>query len=256
MHEQDRKEFAEVIRATFDNYHRELPMSATLRLWWEMLADFDITAVRMACMRHIASQPKYAPTIGQLLDLLRPNGTGDGRLGADEAWARALSGLDESETIVTTPEIMAAFSIAQTVMEAGDEVGARMAFKDAYNRIVAEARAAGRPVEWQASLGWDAEKREAVVHQAVTAGLLPAPKADVLLPPPKPTPQETYPEGLAKLKTMMATLTPKTEQLRKAREAQAAAARSETAEAKQEMTNKVHAHEEKFSMESTRAASF
>jgi len=260
MHEQDRKEFAEVIRATFDNYHREQPMNSTLRVWWEMLVGFDMAAVRGACMSHIATEPKYPPTIGQLLSLLRGSSGGDGRLGADEAWARALTGLDESETIITTPEIMAAFSIAQTVLETGDEVGARMAFKDAYNRIIAEARAAGKPVEWQASLGWDAEKRERVVNQAVAAGLLSAPKAAALLPPPKPKTQDAYPEGLARLKAMMATLTPKTEQLQRAREAESAADRERTTAAKQRAKEMTREQEKKSisnsAKTSTHTASF
>ncbi|TXD58885.1 hypothetical protein FUT88_13505 [Ralstonia sp. TCR112] len=260
MHEQDRKEFAEVIRATFDNYHREQPMNSTLRVWWEMLAGFDMAAVRGACMRYIATEPKYPPTIGQLLGLLRGSNGGDGRLGADEAWARALTGMDESETIITTPEIMAAFSIAQTVLESGDEVGARMAFKDVYNRIVSEARAAGKPVEWQASLGWDAEKRARVVNQAVAAGFLPAPKAAALLPPPKPKTQDVYPEGLARVKAMMATLTSKREQFQRAREAESAADRDRTAAAKQQAEEMTREHEKKsasdFAKNPTHAASF
>lgn len=246
MHEQDRKEFVEVIRATFDNYQREQPLNTTLRVWWEMLISFDIAAVRSACLRHIATEPKFPPTIGQLLGILRgPAANNDGRLGADEAWARALTGLDESTTIMTTPEIMEAFSIAQPVLDGGDEVGARMAFKDAYNRIVTAARAAGKPVEWQASLGWDPEKRKAVVRQAVTTGLLPAPKAAALLSPPEPKAGDVYPEGLAKLKAMMSTLKPKTQQIREARAAQAAADRAAAAEAKEDAASKARAHNEK-----------
>ncbi|SOY56833.1 replicative helicase loader/inhibitor [Cupriavidus taiwanensis] len=241
MLEQDKKEFAEVIRATFDNYHREQPMNATLRLWWEMLAGFDIAAVRGACLKHIATELRYAPTIGQLLENLRGPAGADGRLGADEAWAKALIGLDESETVVTTPEIMEAFAIARPVLEGGDEVGARMAFKDSYNRIVAEARSAGKPVARQASLGWDPQKREYAVSEAVNAGLLPAPTASALLPPPAPRKAETDPEGLQRLREAISQLKPASQKIREAREAASAAERAKLEDAKRETQAKVDA---------------
>lgn len=239
MHEQDKKEFAEVIRATFDNYHREQPMNATLRLWWEMLAGFDIAAVRAACLRFIATEPKYPPTIGQLLEILRPGGGNDGRLGADEAWAKALLGQDQSETVVTTPEILAAMSAAQPVLDMGDEIGARMAFKDAYNRLVAEARAAGKPVEWLPTLGWNKEKQAGALREAVKAGLLPAPKATAMLPPPTPTKVDIDPKGLARLREAVSQLKPASQKIREAREAAAAAERERLEAAKRASAEKV-----------------
>lgn len=239
MHEQDKKEFAEVIRATFDNYHREQPMNSTLRVWWEMLAGFDIAAVRAACLKYIATEPKYPPTIGQLLALIQHPGGNDGRLGADEAWAIGLRGLDETETIVTTPEILAAMSAAQPVLEMGDEVGARMAFKDRYNRLVSEARTAGSAVEWTPTLGWDMAKRETALREAVKAGLLPAPKASAMLPPPAPKKTDTDPVGLARLREAVANLKPASQKLREAREAAAAAERERLADAKMKTQQQV-----------------
>lgn len=167
----------------------------------------------------------------------------DDRLGADEAWALALKGQDESETIVTTPEILSAFSAAQPVLQMGDEVGARMAFKDAYNRLVAEARAAGQDVQWTATLGWDLGKRATALREAVKAGLLPAPKAAAMLPPPEPKKADTDPEGLARLREAVSQLIPASEKLRRAREEAAAAERAKLVEAKDEAAAKVRAYE-------------
>ncbi|WP_454751673.1 hypothetical protein [Cupriavidus necator] len=165
----------------------------------------------------------------------------DDRPGADEAWAIGLRGLDESETIVTTPEILAAMSAARPVLDMGDEVGARMAFKDAYNRLVAEARAASKPIEWLPTLGWDLGKRATALREAVKAGLLPAPKAKAMLLPAPPKKSETDPEGLAKLKAAVANLIPASEKLRRAREEAAAAERAKLEEAKRETQAKVDA---------------
>lgn len=165
----------------------------------------------------------------------------DGRPGADEAWSIALRGQDESETIITTPEILEAMSAARTVMQAGDEIGARMAFKDAYNRLVAEARIAGRAPEWTPTLGWDGTKRKEALKAAVTAGLLPAPKAVAMLPPPVKK-SDIDPEGLARLKEAVKQLVPASEKLRKARAEAEAKARGELESAKQEAEERVQAY--------------
>src|SRR5260364_295545 len=62
--------------------------------------------------------------------------------------------------------------------------GARMAFKDAYKRVVEAARKARRAVHWQTSLGWDAEQREVALTQAVARRRISASTAAALLPPP------------------------------------------------------------------------
>lgn len=113
------------------------------------------------------------------------NRMSDGRPAPDEAWAIALRGLDEAETVVWTAEIQAALAAAQPVLDLGDEIGARMAFKDAYARLVAEARDARRPANWSASLGWNVERRIKVIDDGVRAGLLSAPAVAGLLPPPQ-----------------------------------------------------------------------
>ena len=111
----------------------------------------------------------------------------DGRPGADEAWAIALGAMDEAETVVWTDEMVEAFAVARPVLEARDKVGARVAFRDAYERLVREGREAGKGCKWVASIGHDAARREAALTQAVQRGriagesvahLLAAPQGD------------------------------------------------------------------------------
>lgn len=105
-------------------------------------------------------------------------------LTGNEAWALALNSTDEQETVVWTPEIARAFAMARPVLNGGDKVGARMSFLAAYERELADAKAEARQPEWQVSLGHDPQRREIVLNDAVSAGKLPAPKAERLLPPP------------------------------------------------------------------------
>lgn len=154
----------------------------------------------------------------------------DGRPGADEAWAIALGATDEADTVVWTDEMAEAFAVARPVLEARDKVGARVAFRDAYERLVREAREAGRGCRWVASIGHDATRREAALTQAVERGrvaiasvahLLPAPtssspvgaallegKPQALLEAPDLTESEraTNLRGLAKLRAHLAEM--------------------------------------------------
>ena len=109
----------------------------------------------------------------------------DGRPTSDEAWATAVRAEDENETVVWTDETRRAMSVARPLLELGDKVGARMAFRDAYQRFVNDARADRVPVSWSASLGWDAERRREVLTDAVAYGLLPSSFATGLMPAPK-----------------------------------------------------------------------
>ncbi|MCG7598381.1 hypothetical protein MHM84_01115 [Halomonas sp. McH1-25] len=106
-------------------------------------------------------------------------------LSPNEAWALALTSLDENETVVWTREVAIAMGTARPVLEQGDKVGARMAFIGAYEREVAATKAEGHQPTWEVSLGHDPVRRQETVQKAVTDGLLEAPKVQHLLPAPE-----------------------------------------------------------------------
>jgi hypothetical protein len=92
---------------------------------------------------------------------------------------------DEAATILWTDEMRSAWGIALPLLNAGEDIPARMAFKEAYIKAVAAARDTGVPTNWQASLGHDADEREAVVRDAVERGLISSDHATNLLPAPR-----------------------------------------------------------------------
>lgn len=94
-----------------------------------------------------------------------------------------LAAQDEAETVVWTDQIAEAAGIAQPILDAGDEVGARMAFRDAYERILREH--GDKPPRWFASLGTDPGRRTVAIERGVRAGLLTKTHAEKLLPAPK-----------------------------------------------------------------------
>lgn len=93
----------------------------------------------------------------------------DARPGPDEAWAMVPK--DEATTVVWTDEMREAFGVASMLLQ-DDAIGARMAFRETYNRLVSDARANGLPTKWSASLGHDSRARDAVLLEAVTKGRL------------------------------------------------------------------------------------
>jgi hypothetical protein len=75
--------------------------------------------------------------------------------------------------VVLTDEIQIALGAAKPVLDAGDKVGARMAFISAYERLVAQAREDVKPVSWHVSVGFDANRRVEAVTKAVQMQRIP-----------------------------------------------------------------------------------
>jgi hypothetical protein len=185
METTEKKRFVQMVAKAMAAYSKPLPETSILDAWWETLKQYPLRAVALAFAGYCEENGEFAPLpagIAKRCHLM------DGRPGAEEAWAIAILSQDEADTVVWTDEAAEAFAICQPVLSMGDEVGARMAFKESYLRIVARARSERRPVHWFPSLGWDTTKRTAALTAAVTGGLLPAQSVAGLLPTPAGAP--------------------------------------------------------------------
>lgn len=140
-------------------------------------AGFPVSDIRSA-MRRVRSEFSGRLTLKVVLDKLEEL---HGRLAPNEAWAVAFQSHDESCTVVWTDEIESAWWEAKPLMDAGDNVAARMAFISAYERVVRDARAARKLPVTTLSLGWDADKRREAVEQAHKSGRISAARATALL---------------------------------------------------------------------------
>lgn len=108
-----------------------------------------------------------------MADILQRVQVADGRPGKDEAWAIAMTTNDEFETVVLTDEIQLALAAAKPILDGGDKIGARMAFIDAYQRFVGQARTDAKPVNWHVSVGFDANRRVQAITNAVEMKRIP-----------------------------------------------------------------------------------
>lgn len=168
MLEQDKREFAEIYRGVCATYGREASKEA-MRIAWAALGQFSISQVRAAYTSHLV-RSKYMPTPAEIIAAIHDSTPAMQRPGADEAWA--MMPRDESDSVVWTTEMASAWAVASNLVnpltvERPDWVAARMAFKDAYNRAVDNARAVGAPVRWEVCRGTRTDNLEDVLTEAM-----------------------------------------------------------------------------------------
>lgn len=132
------------------------------------LADIGQERLDVA-FRRARYELKWFPKLAELRELagILP-GASDGRRGPEEAWARMPKGERmEDDSVVWCEEERLAYFACRDLLIGGDQVGARMAFKERYERELAEARFQGRPVRWSLSAGFDIEHRLTTLASAV-----------------------------------------------------------------------------------------
>lgn len=123
----------------------------------EAYPDKAVLLALQRCQKEVRGRLSLADVIARIED---------GRPGAEEAWA--MIPRSEHETAVCTEEMFKALAACGDVD--GEPIPARMAFKEAYERAVRDARTAGSPVKWRISLGWDESGRSGPVLEALEAG--------------------------------------------------------------------------------------
>lgn len=134
------------------------------RVFVDDLDGFDEHAVADA-LRRCRREVRGALTVQDVVSRID-----DGRPGPEEAWAMLPK--DEATSVVWTDEMREAFGAALPLLEVGDKVAARMAFKEAYGKLVNAARDLRKPPNWVPSLGHDPRGRDAVLIEAVSRGRL------------------------------------------------------------------------------------
>jgi len=143
------------------------------------LKDYDVELVLRA-LAQVRRENKGRLSIASIIEkieLLNP----DGRPSPNEAWAMIPH--DESASVVMTEEMAKAMGIALPLLIEGDKIGARMAFIEAYKRIVESNKQNGVKVKWFPSLGTDVGQRETAMMEAVKIGRISPEHAIGLLPP-------------------------------------------------------------------------
>lgn len=143
---------------------------------FDILEQYSIISIELAIKKH-CEQSRFAPTPADVIALLE---TRHRHISYGEAWA--LCPKSHMDTVVWTNEIAQAWAACSDIYNDGDKIGAKMAFKGAYERIrnLAELKRV-RPV-WGVSIGDNKELIKGALDNAVLAGRLTAEQALNSLP--------------------------------------------------------------------------
>lgn len=165
-----------LLRAEYDDMN---PVDGQrLEMWWDALKGFPDGAIKASAVRHITTS-QFKPHLADIVKGCAAQLDGNW-IGPDEAWA--LMPKSESDSAMLTDEIAQAMAAATPLLEMGDKVAARMAFKDAYGRLVEKAKIEGRLPRFFPSFGSDAAGRVTVLANAVRAGQITLDHATNVLP--------------------------------------------------------------------------
>ena len=165
MIDSEKKKFLEALTLTAEIYNKSFSIEA-VKIYWNDLVEFDFIDVMSAIDKHRKTS-KFFPTIADIIEKI-PKSSANIHPGADEAWSICLESFDERNTVVMTKELSEARGIALDLYEFGDKTAARMAFRDAYNRLIANAP---KP-EWFVSEGFDKTLKISAIEKAVSLGRL------------------------------------------------------------------------------------
>lgn len=180
MIDSDAKPFRELLEAVLSGYAGDrFSLSAgVLRWWWTTLKPYPFAAIERGFAVH-GRVSRFSPKPADIIDFINQH---DGRPSPDEAWSQVIRAADENVSMMWTAEMREAWFQCKPVFDSGDEVGARMAFRQHYSRLVDAARLQGRPAKYELSLGFDLDSRKQVIEMAVAAGAIGMDERAKLLP--------------------------------------------------------------------------
>ncbi len=174
----EKAQFTALLKEILASYGKSLPESNILAAWWSNLELYPFDVVRLSFAAYCDENGEFAPVPAGIAKLCKVM---DGRPGAEEAWA--MLPVDESQSASWTEEMSQAWGVALPLIQDGDRVAARMAFKESYLKLVTAAREQKRPIKWSMSFGEDKNCRQTALADAVRLKRIQLDSAIALLPP-------------------------------------------------------------------------
>jgi len=177
MKEEDKPAFLRFIAQMLKS-HNQPNNDFALQSWMHACKNHNLDDVRQAVLQWCSNPdtgkwpPKPADIAGMLQKSAAASESKTPRIAGNEAWAVAFEAFDEANTVVWTDEMAHAFDCARPLLQQGDKIGARMAFLDAYARIVAANLKAGIAARVLVSRGWDGELYRKALQRPLAQFLL------------------------------------------------------------------------------------
>lgn len=172
MTNSDFEGFALALRRTFlaCTAGQKEPDPDTVGLYFDLFMHLPLEEV-LACLKAHMLDPergKFVPRPGDITHQLQLR---DGHPDPDSAWAVAVKAADEEATVIWTTPISEAWEVARGLYSS-NKVGAAMAFKAAYTKLLAAERSQGRRAAWHPSLGFNKQLATEALRVAVSSGTI------------------------------------------------------------------------------------
>lgn len=182
MNKSDFPEFSAILDGVAGLLGKPTPPAVQLSLFFKLLEAYPLPKVRNALEAHLIDpqRGRFFPTPADVIEQMNRK-THSGWLESDEAWAIAIKASDENATVVWTAEMRDSYAVCSSLMQDGDKVGARMAFKACYERLMNQAKREGKAPSWEVSEGFDKAGRVAALEDASSKGLLMIGSAPALM---------------------------------------------------------------------------
>ena len=174
MNNSDKKQFLALVDDALAATNRKPLTAGGMQIWWKILQAFPWALVEQSIVSVLSRDEYLTPGAvrGAIPGAQWPT--------ADETWARIPK--SESDAVVDTTEALMALAAAAPMIDDGDMIGARMAFKGAYDAAVLASKNAGRFPRYQISQGWDKSTTEPAVEKALALGQISKEVALAYLP--------------------------------------------------------------------------
>jgi len=192
MTDDDYREFSRNWLAVASALKGDTPNDAGIEFAFHTLSPYPLEQISAALLEY-ARRSVYTPTPHDIIAIVQHS---DGHPEPDEAWNIALQAMDENATVIWTQQIAEAKTAADPIYAEGDRVGARMAFKAAYESNLRDARDRGKAARWSITPGHDREERRQKVEQALADGRISHDQAAHFLPAPEHTGTSALPDAL------------------------------------------------------------
>ena len=186
---QDKARFSEIMTTCGSIYGKTVD-TAILKIFWSMMQTYPLAEVDNAFHRFM-TRGKFFPRPAEILELM-PSANANKHIPENEAWAMCLKLTSELDSVVITTQMRDAWHIASKVLAFGDKVGARMAFKDAYERLTTT----DGQIVWELMRGDDKAQLALVAAEAIKQGKLSPAYAKHALPPVDTSNDTNLLEGL------------------------------------------------------------
>ena len=174
--------FAEMLDLTYDMIGvgpAKVVSPAAKAMFFKDLERYDLVLIEAALSAHRQDpeRGKFTPKVADIAYQIERR-RAVSWLSPDEAWAQVPK--MENQPGLLNDVTAQALAVAIPLLDAGDDVAARMAFKGCYTRLVERAKLERRGPVYFVSPGGSYEDQLAVVEEGQRMGLLPAPKVEAV----------------------------------------------------------------------------